>query len=59
MFFFRENMRISEHKMDDDWGYPYFRKPPIDKPPKILAIRMIEGKTLSWRCRLSALMAFC
>jgi len=52
-------MKISEHKMDDDWGYPYFRKPPIDKPPKILAIRMIEGKTLSWNFRLSALMAFC
>lgn len=24
------NRKIGKYTMDDDWGYPYFRKPPDD-----------------------------
>ena len=30
--FIMENPRENPSKMDDNWGCPYFRKPPYDKP---------------------------
>ena len=46
---FMENLH---QKMDDDYGYPYFRKPPVVHVVMISLIQYIETWMISYECVL-------